>query len=454
MTHEAEFLFVFSLPSAISVPSWLRMTTSTLMLTIGAVLAIGVPCHAGKLPQAERLRSEAYQKLHPDKKITPVELQQAKQSIERLAAKLSLLEAKTADPTQKQHLGTQQRFCEQLSLNLDTIVRRSTIHATLPDETFTALHFAVCLGLIDVAEMLMQHGADPNALLDPSSERPLWYACRWDQPESIRLLLKYGANPDDIDAQGTTCLFEADPTEARILIEEGKAKLQTTSRSPMHLPSVLHGACSGDVPWTHTQMKDRTCRRELFRDKVNRDRINPGYVRYLIEKGCDVNLGNGTKGTPLHRAVDTNLPDIAEILLQHGADPNATDEHGTTPLLIAAKYGDSGIGKLLLQYKANPSKADKNGKTPLYQAISQNATDDQQRLEMAELLLQSKADPNAADEQGTTPLHLAARADDLPLARLLLHYKADPSLRTQKGKTPADEAGSNAMKALLTSPTP
>lgn len=406
---------LFSLPSGISVPSWLRMTTSTLILTIGAVLAIGSPCHANKLPRTERLRSEAYQKLHPDKKITPVELEHAKQSIERLTAQLRLLEEKTADSAQKQHLGTQQRFCEQLSLNLDTIVRRGTIHATLPDESFTALHYAVCLGLIDVAEMLMQHGADPNALLEPSSERPLWYACRWNQTESIRLLLKYGADPDDIDAQGTTCLFEADPAEVRILIEEGKASLQTTSQSPMDPASVLHGACSGDVPWTHVLMKDRTSRRELFRDKVNRDRIDPGYVRYLIEKGCDVNLGNGTKGTPLHRAVETNLPDIAEILLQHGADPDATNEYGTTSLLIAAKYGDSDIAQILLQHKANPNKADK---------------------------------------KGATPLHLAARADDLPLARLLLRHKADPSLHTKEGKTPADEAVSTAMKALLAAPAP
>lgn len=430
------------------------MTTSTLILTIGTILSISALCPANGLPAAERIRSEAYQKLHPDKKITPKELEQAKQSIERLAAKLSKLESKTTDPGQKQHIETQRRFCEDLSRTLDTIVRRGTIHATLRDENFTALHYAVCLGLTDVAEMLLQHGADPNALLAPSSERPLWYACRWDQTESIRLLLKYGANPDDIDAQGTTCLFEADPAEARILIEEGNAKLKTASQSPMHDASVLHQACNGDVPWTHAQMQDGTCRWEFFRDKVNRDRIDPDFVRYLIEKGCDVNLGNGTRGTPLHRAIKTNLPDIAEILLQHRADPDATDDYGTTPLLTAAEYADSGIGKLLLKYKANPNKANNQGITPLLRTLAADKADDQQRLDMAELLLQNNADPNMADAQGITPLHLAARADDLPMARLLLRHKADPSLRTKDGKTPVDEAGSKAMKNMLTAPNP
>ena len=430
------------------------MTSYALILSLGAVLFIGPPSHAGQLPRTERIRSEAYQKLHPDKKITPKELEQAKQSIERFAVQLQLLESKTTDPGRKQHFETQRRFCEDLSRTLDTIVRRGTIHATLPDENFTALHYAVCLGLTDVAEMLLQHGADPNALLEPSSQRPLWWACRWDQPESIRLLLKYGANPDDIDAQGTTCLFEADPAEARILIEEGHADILSARHSPIHPASVLHSACSGYIPKKHTLMRDRTSRWELYRDQVSRDGIDPDFVRYLIEKGCDVNLGNGTRGTPLHRAVKTNLPDIAEILLQRGADPDATDGYGTTPLLTAAEYADSDIGKLLLKYKANPNKANTQGVTPLIRSLTADKTDDQQRLDMAELLLQNNADPNMADAQGITPLHLAARSDDLHMARLLLRHKADPSLRTKEGKTPADEAGSNAMKKLLTAPNP
>ncbi len=76
----------------------------------------------------------------------------------------------------------------------------------------TALHVAVLRGDVDAVSVLLARGADPNATVQrPSPTRrqsldyhfhetfvgatPIWLAARMTQPEAMRILLRYGANP-------------------------------------------------------------------------------------------------------------------------------------------------------------------------------------------------------------------------------------------------------------------
>ena len=77
---------------------------------------------------------------------------------------------------------------------------------------------------------------------------------------------------------------------------------------------------------------------------------NGTMVRFLIKRGCDVNLGAprgvmSPEGQPmmlagqraLHTAIDSYHLEVFRILLRHGADPNATSDSGVTPLMCACK---------------------------------------------------------------------------------------------------------------------
>ncbi|KAJ5547867.1 hypothetical protein N7513_005101 [Penicillium frequentans] len=82
---------------------------------------------------------------------------------------------------------------------------------------------------------------------------------------------------------------------------------------------------------------------------------------YLIRKGADLEVRNGSGDTPLHIAIEHNsykgafYKEAVQILLDGGADVNAVDYHGESCLSKAGT--DTGMIKLLLSYGAKVSPA-------------------------------------------------------------------------------------------------
>ncbi|MEZ0496315.1 ankyrin repeat domain-containing protein [Sphingomonas sp. IW22] len=79
------------------------------------------------------------------------------------------------------------------------------------------------------------------------------------------------------------------------------------------------------------------------------------------------------------------------FLLQKGANPNLGDSRGETPLLIAVANGfDEGVD-ILIRYKANLDASNSAGETPLIRAVQMR------RFEMVRQLLKAGADPDQTD---------------------------------------------------------
>jgi hypothetical protein len=67
-------------------------------------------------------------------------------------------------------------------------------------------------------------------------------------------------------------------------------------------------------------------------------------IGILLELGAEMNAGEGTVGTALHRAADRGHEGNVRLLLRHGANPNALDDDGLTPLGHALQQcGNTGI---------------------------------------------------------------------------------------------------------------
>lgn len=62
-------------------------------------------------------------------------------------------------------------------------------------------------------------------------------------------------------------------------------------------------------------------------------------VKFLVEKGSDVNHHGFVKSTPLEQAAFMGHPDVVKYLIAHKADLNAKGNIGGTPL-HAAVFGD------------------------------------------------------------------------------------------------------------------
>jgi ankyrin repeat protein len=70
------------------------------------------------------------------------------------------------------------------------------------------LHHAAIDGVDDVAEVLLDGGADPNAL-DAQQWTPLHFAARAHHVALAEMLLRRGASIDAVDSFGNTPLFRA-----------------------------------------------------------------------------------------------------------------------------------------------------------------------------------------------------------------------------------------------------
>ncbi len=59
-------------------------------------------------------------------------------------------------------------------------------------------------------------------------------------------------------------------------------------------------------------------------------------VKFLIDRGANVNTTGRGRETPLHRATQLTAPRIMQLLIDHGANLDARNDMQQTPLLLAA----------------------------------------------------------------------------------------------------------------------
>src|ERR1041385_1042499 len=204
----------------------------------------------------------------------------------------------------------------------------------------------------------------------------------WQTPEMTFLLLDYGADINAKDREGRTLLSRA---------------------------SHIHNMLLKDV------------------DNVL------DYVRRLLERGADPNIGDDYNATPLFKAVFTffdaeEKSRLIALLLEHGARVDARDRRNNTPLHEACSVP---AGKLLLDYGADINAMNDRGETPLITAAKHGPSG------LTRLLLRNGATLNVADNEGRTPLHLATREAeaDTGAIRRLLQFGANPNARNIQGRT-------------------
>ncbi|MBS0232148.1 MAG: quinoprotein dehydrogenase-associated putative ABC transporter substrate-binding protein [Proteobacteria bacterium] len=225
-------------------------------------------------------------------------------------------------------------------------------------------------------------------------------------------------------------------------------------------------------------------------------------IKFLIDKGADVNKADNLGALPLGTAAGTRRSDVMQVLLGAGAKVNAEDSDGMTALEHAINVNHVPSIKLLAKHGADLEKGTEKG----YSALDIALTDEnffaakalieagakvdaasgpeqltplmvcatqlqpQQRLTqlargptplaLAEELIKRGANVNAQSRDGVTALMIAAGQNNAPMLGLLLRAGADAKMKSATGKTALDiaiEAGNqNAVSALkfLTSSAP
>lgn len=86
------------------------------------------------------------------------------------------------------------------------------------------------------------------------------------------------------------------------------------------------------------------------------------YIKFLIERGADVNAKDEAGDTPLIIAMIYGTKDTVECLLDAGADPNIRNELWRTPIFYCL---DDEVAELLVEHGANLFIEDKEGSSIL-----------------------------------------------------------------------------------------
>jgi ankyrin repeat protein len=220
------------------------------------------------------------------------------------------------------------------------LLRRGVDVNAQDKDAWTSLHWAAFKGRVEVAQVLLDHGA--NAKLETEKgETALNLASlgEYDSEENgvsvVRLLLRRGVDVNAQDKVAWTSLhwaaFKGRVEVAQVLLDHGaNAKLETEKgETALHLVS---------------------------RGEYDSEEHGVSVARLLLERGVDVNAQDKVTRTSLHCAAFKWRVEVAQVLLDHGANPKLETEGVETALHIVSqgKYDSKergvGIARLLLEH--------------------------------------------------------------------------------------------------------
>jgi ankyrin repeat protein len=246
----------------------------------------------------------------------------------------------------------------------------------------TPLLLAAVYGTADTVRLLLDHGADPNAV-GKTGASPLLLAA--GDLEKVRLLVDRGADVNARSKLGNTPLITAaahvgNLEVVKLLLDKGADK-QAKNRNAI---TVLTSAVSSN---------------------------DAGTVRYLIGCGCQpanvFNLFGASGNSPLELAVENGNAEIVEMLLANGVDVNSGDSnfagHALNHALLSQKPE---IARRLIEAGADLNRASPVGKVPPIVLAAYSETGD---TTVVELMLKRGADVHAASQAGETVYTWARR---------------------------------------------
>ncbi|KFA60774.1 hypothetical protein S40285_06316 [Stachybotrys chlorohalonatus IBT 40285] len=270
---------------------------------------------------------------------------------------------------------------------------------------------------------LLDQGVSP---LPAAGHNPLKEAIFIGDSESVRLLLIFGADPNDPDSQGVQPLATAAErgffAGATILLKYG-ADPNATTTPDMETPLAI-ATIANRVNMAHLMLiyggdpSHLTVDGNTLLIAATNKKTPKKFIDLLLDYGADPNAKSREGKTALFEAIQSGRADIVTSLLEHGANPNLP---GPKHMLWPATY-QSACLQVLLAHGADFKK------TPGIMELATSINN----IESVRLLLKAGVNPNAKKDGVYTPLCTSIRDDRPELFRLLLSNGADPN-------TPASE---------------
>lgn len=345
-----------------------------------------------------------------------------------------------------------------------------------------ALHYTAMLNRFDMFKVLVEHGADVNAV-DFHNNTTLYFvarhmgsadfvqytidtgvdinaqnkigqtasiiATRLGNTEGLQNLLQNGANPNLQNIQGKAALHDAvnkgNEKAALLLIEYG---------ADIHLPDDHGRTAASEADKSNDagiqllfnlpiidQIALRPEHAELL-DAVLSDTLENVVNALNANPNPDVTNHNGF--TALHYAVLNGNTDIVDHLLDNGATLIRTNYDGLQAMHFASMTHNQEMLNTLVEKGGAINATDEFGNTPLHYAVLNHGDS-----ALVQHVIKLGGIVNNPNQEGETPLHIAAKEGNTDVVSTLLANGADKLLEDNQGDTALQEASNSGFGDVI-----
>lgn len=354
-------------------------------------------------------------------------------------------------------------------------VKDININAKSPFSAWSALHWAVEKGNIEVTLKLLQKGAEVNQL-DSSERTALHWATEKGDIEITEILVQNKADVNAEDLARLTALYEAarngHKEVVKILMKNGAdAKRNGTLKlTPLHI-----AVANNNKEMVVCLIKmDKNISENIEAVDVfgwtplywaaarNNTSILESLLQAISQYRASVDIEDKLIGrSPLHIAATNDNVEAVELLISYGANINYKDVWGWTPFNCAAARGNIEVMNCLI---ANGANIETNDPQKILFSIHPynflKAVNTMIQLEickdviklmgteflrcaarhgdtlMVHALLEAGVNANADDDLGSTALHQAAKYNHPEVVRILILYGVDVNAQDSSGQSP------------------
>lgn len=290
---------------------------------------------------------------------------------------------------------------------------------------------AIKVGNIEILQILLGHGANPNVAC---LGQPLTAAMRADRFDMAGLLVEAGINVNTLSESGRSSLMVAATgtlawvkylisvgADANIVDNDGNSALMMAAYSGhQNIFDYLYALtdCEEQRQYSQSLLPSGLLYQERLRDTLTQTLVaaaaqgnNSDLVR-MIAEGADINKLNANGENALHVAAKRGQFAMVNLLIQAGANLEVCSDSECSPLHLAIIGDHADIVQALIDAGA---KLEINN---LIQAACFNSID------AAQILVDAGLDVNARHESGVTALETARQCKRPEIVELLKHAGA------------------------------
>lgn len=296
-------------------------------------------------------------------------------------------------------------------------------------------------GNLDIIRILLKYGANPNCKSYVDAETPLDAANKKGYTAVTELLANY-VSVDIQDVNGRTPLFKACMKGDMRQINELLSKCASTDIVDVHGKSLKYYASLRQDVAERLGLEYQALEAQNI---VNS--LSPAlqymlmHHKYKKEVVIDINETDYRGDSLLHHAVVLGDETVVKALLEDGADPYLKNKCGETPVLLATSLGKNKVKDVFIQQKMQPINEKPmdaiNRQVEIYNRIEAF----EKVMKAGDLTIVNEMLDNfqvnihhLRDTQN--PLTLAIRLQDIGLIQLLLKKGAHIEVATSAYRTP------------------